>query len=154
MSDPGIERHGWNVYFHPVFDEQFEQQLLIVEALERKLIEGTMSPADYKTHVDVKLLDTLVELTEEIVPSDPLAKRFALKDELKSFSRVKRLRLLSRYRLFFNVFPDSKRIVFLWLGFPRRKGDKRRDCYEVFKKMVRSGKFPLAFGDLIQEINL
>jgi toxin YhaV len=29
----------------------------------------------------------------------------------------------------------------LWLGFPRKAGDKK-DCYAVFEKLVQRGDFP------------
>ena len=154
MSSPVIEKYGWNIYYHPVFDQQFEQQLEFVESLNRKLSEGTITQESYTCHSEVKLLGTLIDLIEEKIPSDPLAKRFLLQDDLKLFSRVKHLGLPSRYRLFFKAFPATKRIVILWLGHPRRAGDKKRDCYEVFKKMVGKGQFPLAFEELVQKNDL
>ena len=32
-------------------------------------------------------------------------------------------------------------IIILWLGFPRKEGDKK-DCYQVFTKKVENGDFP------------
>ena len=49
--------------------------------------------------------------------------------------------LPSRYRLFFRAFDEPKTIIILWLGFPRKEGDKR-DCYRVFSKLVSNGEFP------------
>ena len=152
MSNLFVERNGWSVYFHPIFDQQFDQQTETVEALLSKLSEECISQEKYQVHSDVKLLGTLIELLEDRIPSDPLASRFSLRDDLKSFSRVKHLGLPSRYRLFFKVFPDTQRIVILWLGHPRRKGDKKRDCYEVFKKMVSKGQFPTAFDELVKKV--
>jgi Toxin with endonuclease activity, of toxin-antitoxin system len=54
-----------------------------------------------------------------------------------------------RYRLFFRAFSSEDRqvLIVLWLGYPRKAGDKR-DCYEVFTKMVGNGDFP----DNLQEL--
>jgi toxin YhaV len=45
----------------------------------------------------------------------------------------KKMGLPQRYRLFFRAFADQRIIIILWLGFPRKEGD-RRDCYQVFFK--------------------
>ena len=58
--------------------------------------------------------------------------------------------LPARYRLFFRVFPEQRTIIILWLGFPRKAGDKR-DCYGFFEKLVRRGVFPRTVADLEQE---
>lgn len=39
------------------------------------------------------------------------------------------------------VFKEVNIIIILWLGFPRKEGDKK-DCYLIFSKMVRNGNFP------------
>jgi toxin YhaV len=67
---------------------------------------------------------------------------------------MKKKGLPGRYRLFFRVFDtsDLKAIVILWLGYPRKEGDKN-DCYEVFTRMVSRGDFPEDIGELISELN-
>ena len=52
---------------------------------------------------------------------------------------MKGLGLPDRYRLFFRPFEAEGRklLLILWLGFPRKDGD-RKDCYAVFKQMVRA----------------
>jgi toxin YhaV len=37
-------------------------------------------------------------------------------------------------------FKEQKIIIILWLGFPRKEGDKK-DCYFVFPKKVKNGEF-------------
>ncbi|MFN8747752.1 MAG: type II toxin-antitoxin system YhaV family toxin [Pseudanabaena sp.] len=39
-------------------------------------------------------------------------------------------------------------LIILWLGFPRKEGDKN-DCYEVFSRMVRNGDFPNDLDQLL-----
>jgi toxin YhaV len=56
-------------------------------------------------------------------------------------------------RLFFRAFKEVKIIVILWLGFPRKEGDKK-DCYQVFYKKVASGDFPENLESLMAEIKV
>jgi len=61
--------------------------------------------------------------------------------------------LNERYRLFFKPFREDQVIIILWLGYPRKDGDKK-DYYEVFKKMVGQGKFPEDIDELLAECDL
>jgi toxin YhaV len=141
---------GWEIYFHPqLFGEQCRQLLARVQTLK-----STLSPDDYKTHATVKLLAAIIIGIESKISIDPLASHFALTGTLKKYSRMKKMGLPQRYRLFFRVFDTSemKAIVILWLGYPREEGD-RNDCYKVFVKMVERGEFPQKIEDLINPIN-
>jgi toxin YhaV len=44
-------------------------------------------------------------------------------------------------------------VIILWLGFPRKEGD-RRDCYQVFSKMVANGKLPDSYESLLAAFDL
>ncbi len=137
---------GWELYFHPqLFDRQYQELLARVQILKTNL-----NPDDYKTHTTVKLFAAIAIGIEEKIPSDPFAAHFALTGALKRYSRMKKMGLPGRYRLFFRVFDttEMKAIVILWLGYPRKEGDKN-DCYEVFTKMVNRGDFPEDMSDLI-----
>jgi toxin YhaV len=70
-----------------------------------------------------------------------------LKKPLQKYSRMKKMGLPNRYRLFFKVFSEQQTIIILWLGFPRKQGDKK-DCYQIFSKMVEQGQFPANLLDL------
>ncbi|MCA2719773.1 MAG: type II toxin-antitoxin system YhaV family toxin [Microcystis sp. M169S2] len=43
---------------------------------------------------------------------------------------------------------EYKAIFVLWLGYPRKQGDKN-DCYKAFTKMVERGNFPNSLDALI-----
>jgi toxin YhaV len=58
-----------------------------------------------------------------------------------------------RYRLFFRAFADQKVIILLWLGFPRKEGD-RQDCYQVFARMLANAKLPESYESLLAECDL
>lgn len=136
--------NGWTVLFHPLFNDQWQQLLDLVKSLRSRLPQP-----DFVRHPQVKLFKAITVGIEEKIPTDPLASYFALKKPLDKYSRLKKMGLPSRYRLFFKVFPQQKAIVILWLGFPRKEGDKK-DCYRVFAKMVKKGQFPVDLKDIIE----
>lgn len=130
---------GWEIIFHPqLFGIQYQELIAKVEQLHDNL-----SSEDFKTHPTVKLFTAITISIESKISRDPLASHFALTGNLKYYSRMKKMGLPGRYKLFFRVFDkiEAKTIVILWLGHPRKAGDKN-DCYEVFTKMVKRGEFP------------
>lgn len=135
--------NGWTILFHPLFNSQRQQLLNLVKSLR-----SSLSQEDFIRHPQVKLFKALTVGIEEKIPNDPLASYFALRKPLDKYSRLKKMGLPNRYRLFFKVFPQQKVIIILWLGFPRKERDKK-DCYRIFAKMVKKGQFPLSIKDLI-----
>lgn len=141
-----LTAQGWEIYFHPeLFDLQYQELLARVQTLKNNL-----NPDDYKTHATVKLFMAVTIGIEEKIASEPFAAHFALTGTLKRYSRIKKMGLPGRYRLFFRVFdtPEMQAIVILWLGYPRKEGDKN-DCYKVFTQMVNRGDFPEDMSKLI-----
>ena len=136
--------NGWTILFHPLFNNQWQELLNAVKSLKLRL-----SPEEFIRHPQVKLFKALTVGIEEKITQDPLAKYFALKKPLDKYSRLKKMGLPSRYRLFFKVFPQQKIIIILWLGFPRKEGEKK-DCYRIFSKMVEKGQFPVNLEDIIE----
>jgi toxin YhaV len=139
-----IVKNGWEIYFHREFASQYTDFTDQVTKLKASLV-----PQKYGSHPTVKLFGHLVQIIDQVIPENPQAPYFALHDDLKSFSRVKKKGLPDRHRLFFKVFPKEQRIVILWLGYPRKEGDKN-DCYTVFSKRVSRGEYPSNFDDLVK----
>lgn len=140
--------HGWRIYFHPLFFNQWEDLLNRVKKLKQKL-----APEKFVLHPDAKLLKAIDQGIKQTIPQNPLASYFVLTGSLRKFSRLKKMGLPNRYRLFFRVFPEQKSIIILWLGFPRKEGDKK-DCYAVFEKLVKSGEFPKTMADFMKNLDL
>jgi toxin YhaV len=141
-------RNGWEIYFHRrLFGEQRRQLRERVKQLKTELPE-----ADYLSHPDVKLLAAVMGGIKEKIALDPMAAQFVLTGSLRRYGRMKGMGLPNRYRLFFRAFTSEERqvIIVLWLGYPRKAGDKR-DCYEVFTKMVGNGDFPDNLSDLLMD---
>lgn len=138
-------RNGWAVFFHPLFNRQW---VGLVEKV--KQLKATKEPSDFVTHPEVKMLKALDLAIKEKIPQDPFASHFALKRPLQKYGRLKKMGLPNRYRLFFRAFKEKQILVILWLGFPRKEGDKK-DCYQVFAKKVLQGEFPESLQSLLAE---
>jgi toxin YhaV len=143
----GIVHNGWTIFFHP----RFAQQRIDLLETSRKL-RSKLPEAEWSKHSDVKLLKAVMVGIREKIPQDPFTAYFALKGPLRKYGRLKKMGLPDRYRLFFKPFSDQgkKVIIILWLGYPRKEGDKD-DCYAVFEKMVTRGEFPESVDELIQQ---
>jgi toxin YhaV len=144
IRESSVKINGWTILFHPLFNDQWQQLLDLVKSLRSRLPQQ-----DFVKHPQVKLFKALTVGIEEKIPNDPKASYFALRKPLDKYSRLKKMGLPNRYRLFFKVFPQQKTIIILWLGFPRKEGDKK-DCYRVFAKMIKKGQFPLDLKDIIR----
>jgi toxin YhaV len=149
-----FKAHGWTILFHTDFQLQWED--LTAKAVKLK---SRLDPKDFVTHPDVKLLKAIDSGIRDKIPTDPFASHFSLRKPLNKYGRLKKMGLPQRYRLFFRAFADQRVIIILWLGFPRKEGDspqatlrERRDCYQVFSRMVASGKLPDSYESLIAEV--
>lgn len=138
--------NGWRIYF---IKRLFGKQRRELQAEVRQL-KKTLPPEEYRTHSTVKLYTAIMVAIKEKIPLDPFASHFALTGALKNYGRVKKMGLPDRYRLFFRAIQtkEYKAIFILWLGYPRKQGDKN-DCYKVFTKMVERGNFPDSIDALI-----
>jgi toxin YhaV len=139
-------RNGWEIYFHrQLFGKQRQELRERVKKLKAELPE-----AEYLSHPDVKLLAVVMIGIKEKIVVDPMSSQFALTGSLRRYGRMKGMGLPDRYRLFFRAFVSGEQqvLIVLWLGYPRKAGDKR-DCYEVFTKMVGNGDFPDNLAELL-----
>jgi toxin YhaV len=139
-------RNGWHIYF---LKHLFGKQRRDLQAEVRQL-KKTLSPEDYCRHPKVKLYTAIMVAIKEKIPEDPFASEFALQGSLKKYGRVKKMGIPNRYRLFFRALqtPEHKAIFIIWLGYPRREGD-RKDCYKIFTKTIEQGKFPQSIDELL-----
>lgn len=138
--------NGWRIYFIKIL---FGKQRQDLQAKVHKL-KKTLPPEEYRLHPTVKLYTAIMVAIKDKIPLDPFASHFALTGVLKKYGRVKKMGLPDRYRLFFRALQtqEHKAIFILWLGYPRKEGDKN-DCYKVFTKMVNQGNFPDSIDALI-----
>jgi toxin YhaV len=134
------------------FNQQYNSLEKIAKKQRARVDKGQLTEAGYRTHPMVKQLAAVSRAIEKLVPSDPYHDDFKLRDDLKNYGRVKKKGLDNRYRLFFRAFEIDgyKVIIFLWLGFPRKEGDKN-DCYSKFKKCIASSHASNSIDGLKQE---
>lgn len=142
-----LNAHGWTILFYTDFRLQWEDLTARVRKLKSRL-----ESEDFIRHPDVKLLKAVDAGIRSKISLDPFASHFALRKPLQKYGRLKKMGLPQRYRLFFRAFPDQQIIIVLWLGFPRKEGD-RQDCYQVFSRMVANGKLPESYESLLAECN-
>jgi|GEM_PF-367525 len=142
-----LNAHGWTILFYTDFRLQWEDLTARVRKLKSRLESG-----DFIRHPDVKLLKAVDAGIRAKISLDPFASHFALRKPLQKYGRLKKMGLPQRYRLFFRAFADQHIIIVLWLGFPRKEGD-RQDCYQVFSRMVANGKLPESYESLLAECN-
>ena len=128
---------GWQIFFHPLFAERF--RILRTEVEELK---GRLPEAEFRAHPKARLVASLVRLIREIVPENPNAPEFRLRDSLAKFRRAKSHGLPEQYRLFWVFSIKAMAIVFLYLNDEStlRKEGSRNDPYELFKAMLRQGR--------------
>lgn len=138
--------NGWRIYF---IKKLFGKQRWDLQSEVRQL-KKTLPLQDYQSHATVKLYTAIMIAIKEKIPLDPFAAHFALSGPLKKYGRVKKMGLPDRYRLFFRALqtPEQKAIFVLWLGYPRKAGDKN-DCYQAFTKMIQRGDFPTSLDELL-----
>jgi toxin YhaV len=140
-----LNMHGWTIVFYKDFRVQRED--LTDRAIKLK---SRLALEDFVRHPDVKLLKAIDSGIRDKIALDPFASHFALRKPLQKYGRLKKMGLPQRYRLFFRAFDEQKVIIILWLGFPRKEGD-RQDCYAVFSRMVANGKLPESYDALLAE---
>jgi toxin YhaV len=147
-SDELLVIHGWRIFAHPLFLDQFEELLKQVESLRQK------SPKDYKAKNKSKRLMAIAKLVFDVIPQDPTLSIYrqgtTLGDDYKHWFRVK---FFQQYRLFFRYHLESKIIVFAWVNdeSTKRAYDSNTDAYKVFKQMLDSGNPPDSWNKLLNE---
>lgn len=129
--------NGWTLLYHPIFGDHYAELRKEVRRLKREL-----TSEEYVEHPVVKLAAAVYRLVNEIVPRNPDAPEFRLRDELAKFRRAKGHGLPNRYRLFWIFSSQAKVIIFLYLNETAtlRKEGARTDPYVVFKRMVDRGE--------------
>ena len=135
-----------------LFYTDFQLQWADLTARVVKL-KSKLNPKDFVTHADVKLLKAIDSGIRDKISIDPNARHFSLRKPLQRYGRLKKMGLPQRYQLFFRAFAERRVIIILWLGFPRKEGD-RRDCYQVFSRMVENGKLPDSYESLVAQFDL
>jgi len=139
--------HGWTLYTHPLFKEQYISLKTQVEALRNK------DPKGYLKKNATKRLAAIQRLIFELIPHDPTSPEFrqgsTSGDDNKHWFRAK---FFQQYRLFFRYHLGSKIIVYAWVNDENNKRayGSKTDAYKVFEKMLNSGHPPEGWDELLK----
>lgn len=143
-----MQVHGWTLLAHPLFLAQVEQLTAVVEKLKRK------NPKTYASQVPTKHLAAIHKLAFDLIPQDPARPEYrlgmTLGAEHKHWFRAK---FFQQYRLFFRYHTQSRIIVYAWVNDDESKRgyEHANDVYEVFRKMLKRGKPPNDWEQLLKE---
>ncbi|MGD1906739.1 MAG: type II toxin-antitoxin system YhaV family toxin [Leptolyngbyaceae cyanobacterium] len=74
--------NGWEIYYHPLFDEQFQKLTEQVKQLSERLSEKK-----FKNHPTAKRYKAILNATDKHIPTDPLGDEFALTGNLGDFQK-------------------------------------------------------------------
>jgi toxin YhaV len=139
---------AWRLYVHPAFSQTFDALVAEVKRLQ------TVDPSGYSLHPKAKLLRRIVDLVETEIPRDPGAAEYNLGNTLGPAHRHwRRAKFLSRFRLFFRYDSKAAVIIYAWVNDQNtlRKAGSGNDPYHLFGGMLRKGRPPDDWADLMQE---
>ena len=134
------------MFAHDCFLEQYELLALQVQALRRK------HPNSWMKMIKAKRLAAIVNLVSVETVQDPTREVYrqgkTLGEENKHWLRAK---FYQQYRLFFRYRLEGKIIIYGWVNDPstKRAYGSKSDAYKVFKKMLRSGRIPDDWDQLL-----
>jgi len=138
----------WSLFAHPEFINQLEISRL-------KMTHARANAGvDWFSHSDVKRHFTLTRQITERIPQDPSSTEYRLGNALGEKYRFWfRAKFLQQYRIFFRYSSIRNIIVYAWVNDPAtlRAYGSRTDAYQVFRKMLESGKVPNNWDELIAE---
>ena len=149
-APPFATRNGWRLSMYPAFEQPYGA---LVDEVERL---AARDPAGHVAHPKAKLLGRINELILDEIPSDPGNPTYrrggALGTRHKDWFRAK---FLTRFRLFFRYSTASRTIIYCWVNDEHtlRKAGSETDPYEVFAKMLRSGRPPRDWDDLVKTVS-
>jgi toxin YhaV len=138
----------WRLYAHPAFSEPFEHLAAEVARLRKG------DPDGYVRHPKAKLLRRIVDLIETEIPRDPGAAEYSLGNTLgPALRHWRRAKFLGRFRLFFRYNSRAAVIIYAWVNDENtlRKAGGASDPYHVFGDLLRRGRPPDDWADLIEE---
>ncbi len=87
---------------------------------------------------------TVEEAIKIIIPRDPVNKRYGLSGPLSKFFRLKK----GRHRICWAASSQQRKVCIVFISETLRKEGDKNDPYEIFTKMVLSGKYDDILSDL------
>lgn len=136
---------GWNIFWHPCFEEQ------LLAYLHKALDEADRYPETFRSRRSFKLLEAIVKLAFSVIPADPGNKVYRQGAKLgEGNAHWFRAKFHQQYRLYFRYDLASRVIIYAWVNDDRtlRAYGSKTDAYAVFAKMLAAGHPPGHWADL------
>lgn len=134
-----MQQHGWTLLFHDNLIEQLMKlRVAVLRAQEN-------DPEGFGSNVNVKFFRALVQLIQDVVPSDPARDEYRQRNTMgPAYRHWRRAKLGRRYRLFFRYDSKAKVIVYAWVNDEQtlRSSGSKSEPYAVFEKMLGRGNPP------------
>lgn len=128
-----MQQHGWTLLFHDNLIEQLTKlRAAVLRAQEN-------DPEGFASNANVKFFRALVQLIQDVVPSDPARDEYRQGNTMgPDYRHWRRAKLGRRYRLFFRYDSKAKVIVYAWVNDEQtlRSAGSKADPYAVFEKML------------------
>jgi len=106
-----MQQHGWTLLFH---DNLIEQTMKLRAAVPRA---QENDPEGFGSNANAKFFRALVQLIQDVVPSDPARDEYRQGNTMEpTWRHWRRARLGRRYRLFFRYDSKAKVIVYAWIN--------------------------------------
>ncbi len=140
--------NGWAVFAHPLFLDQMDALIRLVERLKLK------DPSGFAKKNATKRLAAIARLVFDVIPQDPSRPEYRQGNTLgEDHKHWFRARFFQQYRLFFRYHAQAKVIVFAWVNDAdtKRAYESSDDAYRVFRKMLDSGRPPDDWSQLLAE---
>ncbi len=143
-----MKQNGWTLLFHPCLLEQLAR---LKAASDRAILADARRSYE---NANVKLYAALAQLMLRSIPVDPSRDEFRQGNTLgPAYRHWRRAKFGQRFRLFFRYDSNSRIIIYAWVNDENmlRSAGGKRDPYTVFHKMLKRGKPPDTFSDLIAQ---
>ena len=85
-------------------------------------------------HTTFRMIEDVIK---NVIPQDPINRKYGLSGPLSRFFRLKK----GRYRVCWAASSEKRKVVILFISETLRKEGDVNDPYNIFTKLVMSGKF-------------
>lgn len=145
------EINGWTILGDPHFVTALSQLMNDVEKIRNKKIQSN------EVSLAEKKLAAIRKIVETEIAANPTDSKFILGHTLGAeYSVWRRAKFFQQYRLFFRFDSKSKVIILSWFNDEntKRAYESSRDAYLVFQKMLKRGRPPSNWKQLLDSIDL
>ncbi|HEY0701988.1 MAG TPA: type II toxin-antitoxin system YhaV family toxin [Candidatus Acidoferrales bacterium] len=126
----------------PYAVEFSETAFAAYESLYRKMQEAEGRADAHSAHHTVFRM--IEEVIKVFIPRNPINKDYGLSAPLSQFFRIKK----GRYRICWAASSQQRKVCILFISETLRKQGDANDPYEIFQKLVDSGKLDSALERL------